>query len=261
MKAQRFNPALTLLLALILMIPATTTFAADEPAPGNAAGTIATIWVIWPKDGQTAQFEAALKQHAAWRKNAGESFTWSIYQPVVGSDLAHYVIRSGDHTWKDMDIEDGWETKAGASAEYDRQVGPYTARAEHYFAETDLKNSHWIDSNDYKYFGVSTYYTKPGMSADRMAAMDKINQAIVSAKWPYPFEVSSTIGGRGQLVIVDPMKSYADMADPTPSLMEVLAKSLGSKDAAAATFRQFGSTIDHSDYTVYAYRPDLSTPK
>ncbi|MGA9340718.1 MAG: hypothetical protein WBV61_00100 [Rhodanobacteraceae bacterium] len=261
MKARHLHFTLAAMLAMLFTFAGTTTFAADQMAAKDAPGTVATTWVMWPKEGQTQQFEAALKAHAAWRKTAGEGFTWSIYQPVVGSDLTLYVVRSGQHHWKDMDEEAAWEASSGADKKFDTDVGPYVARVEHYFSETDTKLSHWVESPDYKYFGVTEYATKPGTYGERLDAMNKIQKAIVDEKWPYPYEISNSIGGKGGMLIVDPMKSYADMADPNPSLMQVLAKSLGSDAAAAATMKQFGSTIDHSDYTVYMYRPDLSTPK
>lgn len=265
MNTHYLNPALkAILCSFLLMILATSAVAQDEKKPEKAMeapGTVATIWVIWPKAGQSSQFEAAIKKYGAWRKSAGEEFIWQIYQPVVGSDLAHYVIRSGQHTWRDMDTNAAWEMEAKASEAYEEQLGAMTDRAEHYFAETDTEHSHWIENPDYKYYGVSRYVTKPGTYGERMEAMNKIQKAVEDEKWAYPYEISYPIGGRSGMNIVTPMKGYADMADPDPSLMKIVAKSLGSESAAANTMKQFGNTIEGEDYTVYVHRPDLSTPK
>ncbi len=265
MNTRYLHPAFKAMLAsFLLMFLATSAVAQDKKKPEKAMeapGTIATIWVIWPKEGQSSQFEAAIRKYAAWRKSAGEKISWQIYQPVVGSDLGHFVIRSGQHTWKDMDSIEAWELQAKANEAYEEQVGPFTGRAEHYFAETDTKHSHWIESPDYRYFGVSSYTTKPGTYRDRMEAMNKIQKAVEDEKWAYPYEISYGIGGRSAMNIVTPMKSYADMADPDPSLMKILAKSLGSESDAADTMKQFSNTIEGVDYTVYVHRPDLSTPK
>jgi hypothetical protein len=252
------------LMTLLLMFVAATSMAQDakkETMAKEAEGNIATSWLIWPKAGQSAQFEAAIKKYAAWRKTAGEKFNWQIYQPVVGSDLAHYVIRSGQHTWQDMDTNTAWEKQAKANEEYDKQVGAFTDRAEHYFTESDTKHSHWIDSPDYKYYGVSSYRKVPGTYKERTDALNKIKKAVEDEKWAYPYEISDTIGGDNPLQIVTPMKSYADMADPDPSLMKILAKSLGSDEAAEATMKQFSSTVERSHYSIYVHRADLSTPK
>jgi hypothetical protein len=265
MKIRHLHRTMTMVLtALLLMFVATSAFAEDTKKTDkamDAPGNIATAWLIWPKAGQSSQFEAAIKKYAAWRKTAGESFHWNIYQPVVGKDLGYYVIRSGQHNWKDMDTNAAWEMKADANGEYDRQVGPYTERAEHFFGESDPKHSHWIESSDYKYFGVSSYQKVSGTYAAREEALNKIQKAVDDEKWPYPYEISDVIGGDNHMQIVTPMKSYADMADPDPSLMKILAKSLGSEEAAAATMKQFGSTVERSSYTIYVHRADLSTPK
>ncbi len=253
-----------LLISILLMACTAVAWAQDskdaKPAT-EAQGTVATVWKIWQKAGQEAQFEAAIKKYGAWRKSAGEKFVWHIYQPVVGSDLGYFIIRSGPHAWKDMDSNEAWELQAKASDAFNTTVGPYTERAEHYFSELDTKNSNWIESPDYKYFAVTNYSLKSGTYAERSEAMAKITKAVKDEKWPYPYSISDTIGGSGGMSIVTPMKSYADMADPDPSLMKILAKSLGSESAAADTFRKFGSTIKSTDHTIFLYRPDLSTPE
>jgi len=234
--------------------------AAQKPAAA-AAGNIADRWVLWPKPGHTKEFEAAVKEHAAWRKKAGEPFTWLMYQPIVGTDLTYYVIRSDDHQWKDFDTEDAWSTKAKADDAYEQQVGLHVARAVHYLEQSDNAHSQMGDLKDYKYVGVTTRHLKGGMRGEMMGALDKIQKAITDQKWPYHYRLAWLIGGENDLRIIVPAKNYADMADPDPSLHSVLAKALGSEDAASATLKQFGSSFESDDYTLYITRPDLSTQK
>jgi hypothetical protein len=230
MKARRCRSALVALLALVfVLLPGVAAIAADKAAPKAAAGNIADRWVLWPKPGEAKAFEAGVREHAAWRKKAGEPFTWVMYQPIAGSDLTYYVIRSDNHAWKDFDAEEAWSTKAKAEEAYQQQLGMHVAREEHYYEETDTAHSHWIDSKDYKYVGVTSWRLKPGARGDLMVALD-----------------------------VMPMKSYAEMADPDPSVRALLAKSLGSEDAAGATLKQFGGALEDTQYTVFAYRPDLA---
>jgi hypothetical protein len=260
MKARRCRSTLAAMMALMfVLVPGMSAMAADKAAPKTAAGNIADRWVLWPKAGETKQFEAALKEHAAWRKKAGEPFTWVMYQPIAGTDLTYYVIRSDNHTWKEFDAEDSWSTKAKSDDAYEQQLGVHVARAEHFFEETDTAHSHWVESKDYKYVGVNSWRLKSGARGDLMAALDKIQKAITDEKWPYPYRLAWLIGGDDRLRLVMPMKSYAEMADPDPSVRKLLAKSLGSEDAAGATMKQFGSALEDYQYTVFAYRPDLST--
>lgn len=252
-----------LLLALFaLNITSTSTAAADNKAAGmEEMGKIATMWLIWPKAGDEMKFENALKQHAAWRKNAGENMDWQMYQPIVGKDLGYYAIRSNSHHWKDFDANATWHKSAKADEAFNRDVGPYVDRAEHYFEETDVENSHWIESDDYRYFGVTEYSLKSGAGADRTDAIKKIHKAVTDAKWPYGYAISQPIGGENRMTVVVGYKSYADMADPDPSMAKVLTTSLGSEDAAKATLKQFGSSVEGSNYMVVEHRADLSTPK
>ena len=222
---------------------------------------VADQWVLWPKPGHTKEFEAAIKEHAAWRKKAGEPFDWLTYQPIVGTDLTYYVIRSDNHQWKDFDTEDAWSIKAKSDDAYEQQVGQYVARVEHYFEETDTAHSQWVDSPDYKYVSVTSRRLKGGTRGEMTAALDKIQKAITDEKWPYHYRIAWLVGGDDRLRIVVPMKSYAEMADPVPSVHAVLVKALGSEDAANSTMKQFSGSFDDFDHTVFAYRRDLSTQK
>jgi len=259
MNARCCRSALVAMLALLCVTLPGMTLAAGKADAKVAAGNIADRWVLWPKAGHTREFEAAVKEHAAWRKKAGEPFSWLTYQPIVGTDLTYYVIRSDNHAWKDFDTEDDWSRKAKSDEAYEQQVGVHVDRVEHFFEETDKDHSHWTESKDYKYVGVTSMRLRPGMRADMSAALDKVQKAVNDEKWPYPYRLGWLIGGEDRLRLVVPMKSYAEMADPDPSIRKVLAKSLGSEDAAGATLKQFSSSFEGVDYTVFAYRPDLST--
>ena len=262
MKIFKFKGLLiTLLLALFAFAIAPGSAAEKKAAGTEETGDISTTWLMWPKAGDGAKFESALKQHAAWRKSAGEGFDWRIYQPVVGQDLGYYVVRSTSHHWKDFDAQAEWGKTAKADEAFGRDVGPFLERTEHYFDETDVKDSHWIESDDYRYFGVTDYAPKSGTGADREDAIKKIHKAVTDAKWPYGYMIEYAIGGADQMSVIVGFKSYADMADPDPSMAKVLATSLGSEDAAKATLKKFSSSVEGSSYTVYEFRPELSTPK
>lgn len=262
MNAHHLRQTLGVLLALLFAICGSYASAAEKTAAKGpaAAGNLADRWVLWPKPGHEKEFEAAAKEYVAWRKKNGDPFSWSAYQPVVGSDLNFYVFRSDDHQWKDLDAEDAWEMKSGANDAYDKQVGIHVDKVAHYFEEFDAAHSHMVgDPKDYKYFSVITRNLQSGSRGEAMAAIDKIHKALTDQKWPYPYRLGWSVGGKDSLRIVLPMKNYADMADPNPSLYQVLEKALG-KDDAAATLKQFGTAFEFSDHTVVTMRPDLSTP-
>ncbi len=263
MKARNLRQALGVMLALFFAVCGSYASAAEKAAakvPAAAAGNIADRWVVWPKAGHEKEFEASVKEFVAWRKKNGDPFSWVAYQPVVGSDLNFYVFRSDDHQWKDLDAEDAWEMKAGANEAYDKMLSMHVEKAAHYFEEIDAAHSHIVgDLKDYKYFSVITRNVKSGSRGEAMAAIDKIHKALSEQKWPHPYRLAWSVGGKDSLRLVFPMKSYADLADPNPSVYQVLEKALG-KDDAAATLKQFGTSLEFSDHTIAGVRPDLSTP-
>jgi hypothetical protein len=259
MQARQFQLLAGWMLAVSGALCASGAMAADAAAA--APGHVTDTWIFWPKDGQGLKFEAAVKEHAAWRKGAGEGFTWSVYEPVVGQDLSYYVIRTTGHQWQDFDANEDWAAKSKAVDVFEKKLGPYVARMEHYFGEIDLDNSHYADSSDYKYYYVSEMHVELGARAELMTALSTIHKALVDEKWPYSYLIEWTTGGKESMNLVVPMKGYADLADPKPSVREVLTKTLGSQGAAAAVVRQFNRSFDSALSTVYVYRPDLSTPK
>jgi hypothetical protein len=262
MKARYFQHLLGLALALLIAFFAGNTIAADKPAAkAPPPGNIADRWVLWPKAGHEMAFEAAVKEYVAWLKKAGDPFTWTGYQPVVGNDLTYYVFRSENHVWKDFDAEDAWREKAKDNENFMRILGPHVEKTTHYFEETDAEHSHMIgEPSDYKFFSVTTRNLKSGSRAEAMAAIDKIHKAFTEQKWPYPYRLAWMIGGNGGLRVVFPMKNWAGMNDPSPSVKDVLSKALGP-DEAAATLKQFGSLLEYADQTIVVVRPDLSTQK
>src|SRR5438445_1117170 len=244
MKARYLQPALGLLLALVCTASGSIATAADKPAAKAATGNVADRWVLWVKPGHEKEFEAGAKEHVAWRKSAGEPFSWAAYQPIVGTDLTYYVFRSDDHQWKDLDADDAWSMKAKADDAYEKQVAPHVAKVAHFFEETDSAHSHMTgDPKDYKYFQVITRNLKSGSRGDAMAAIDKVHKALTEQKWPYPYRLAWQVGGKDSLRIIFPTKNYAGMTDPSPSFFEVLTNALGAEDAAA-TQKQFGSSFE-----------------
>ncbi len=247
----------TAIVAALALVAGFAPALAEEEAPGE----IATVWMFWVTPGHAAEFEAGVKAHAAWRKSAGEGLEWRVYQPVVGKDLEHYVIRSSGHHWQDLDVQAAWETSTKAQAKYMEQVGAHVARVEHYLARADAKHSRWEESEDYRYFGVSSLRLAPGAYGKMTEALDKVHKAATERNWARSYSIAWTIGGEGRMTVVTPYKSYADMAEPETPFMKLLADSVGSEEAARATMEQLQGSFKDSNYTIYEIRSDLSTPK
>lgn len=252
---------LALIAALVLTPWAIHAQAQAKGEAQDQPGNIASTWILWTKPGPQADFEAAIKTHAAWRKQAGEPMQWRIYAPVAGDDLERYVIRSGGHHWSDFDAAADWELKAQAGATYEAQVGGHVAHVAHHFAEDDSAHSYLLEERDYRYFGVNLIRFNPGAESDFFSALKTVVAAAKAGKWPRSWSVSHLIGGSDDIVVVWPYTSYADMQRIEPGFAAVLAKQVGSEEEARSILDRLGAAIEHSEYTVYEYRPDLSTPE
>lgn len=239
--------------------------AAAAPAASAAApampGKLADFWTFWPKAGHEAQFEAAMKSHLAWRKQAGEGWTWEAYQPAVGTDLAHYLFRSGQRRWADFDAQQTWEAANKASDAFNRDVAPHIERYEHSIEEEAYDISHWVDGPDYRYFQVQTHNVKAGANAAIYEAAAAIHNALQAGGWTGSYAIAREISGRGAFKLAFPYTSYAAMEDPQPGFMEVLAKGAGSAESAQALMQKFDGAVESTDTTIYVTRPDLSTQK
>lgn len=248
--------SLMLALAALLAAPVVAQAPAERPP-----GELASFYSVWPMAGHEMQFEAAIKEHVAWRKQAGEGWTWEVYVPVLGTDMANYVFRSGDHHWADFDANDAWEMTSKADEMFQKSVAPHVARYEHTIAVEDYEHSHWVMAEDYKYFRVTEYELNSGAASAIREAIDTIHKGLMAGGWQRSYAISRTIGGTGGLTIVGPYRSWAEMEDPKPSMIEVLGKGVGSEAAAKAALQKFGDGIKKSNTSIYMARPDLSTPK
>lgn len=234
--------------------------AATAAAPASP-GKLADFWTFWPKAGHEAQFEAAMKSHLAWRKQAGEGWMWEAYQPTVGTDLARYVFRAGQRHWADFDAQQAWEAANKASEAFNRDVSPHLEHYEHSIEEEVYENSHWVDGPDYRYIQVQTHKVKAGANDAILAASAAIHQALQAGGWTGSYAVAREISGSGAFKLAFPYTSYAAMEGPQPGFMEVLAKGAGSAAAAQALLQKVDDAVESMDTTIYVLRPELSTQK
>lgn len=246
------------LLVLVAMLALSPLLAAAQESMSK--NNVSTAWVIWPKAGQTQQFEAAIRKHAAWRKQAGEGFIWNIYQPIVGDDLAYYTIFSGGHAWADFDANQKWSTDSKATDAFNRDVGPLVERVSHYFYTNEDDISHWNVTTQYPMYEVTRMKLGPGQYGNFRAAVSKAREAAAAQKFGGNWLLRSVTGGSDNMTLVIPYGSYADMAGPSPNFMQMMAKHMGGQDKAVKNMTAIQSAIEAGDTTVYAHRPDLSTP-
>lgn len=220
---------------------------------------LADVWIMVPKDGQSAKFETAFKSHLKYRQKQQDPRVWNTYTPVVGRDISFYVVRSCCLSWGDLDSYQQWSDKAKVLEHWNKNVAPLVSSYEHYFNELDFANSHWPESNDgMKYFAVTQYRVKMGKRGSIVEGKKTLSDYAKAMKWPYYWSWSDQIGGKENLSLVIPYNNYADMAPPEVSFYQAIVKHLKSEDKAKEIFKQWSGNFKSTDYTIYRYRPDLS---
>ncbi|MGI8560269.1 MAG: hypothetical protein ACR2J7_02285 [Luteimonas sp.] len=100
----------------------------------------------------------------------------------------------------------------------------------------------------------------PGQYGNFRREVTALRNAATAQKWSGNWSLASITGGDDDMILAIPLRNYADMAGPEPSIMEMMAKQMGGMDKAAKTMTGIQSAVAAGDTTVYMHRPDLSTP-
>lgn len=251
------------LVMLVTMLALVPLFAVAQESTQKPASkqNVGSIWMMWVKPGQSDNFEKAFRQHAAWRKKSGENMRWQVFEPVAGDDMAHYVVYTGNHAWSEFDDNEKWDTDRKATDTFVEQVGASIDRYAHYFGTDEEDLSYWPEAaSNFSLLEVTELTFAPGKYGDFRKALVAFKKAAEAQEWSHYWSYSSQIGGSTDATVVFPHANYADMAQPTPSFMDMLGKQLGGKDKAIATMTELQASIADSNTTLYRYRPDLSTP-
>lgn len=244
----------SLLGPVLLLIPLALWAQDDERAP------LSDVWYMVPKQGMAPQFEAAMKTHMAFRADAGDSRQWEAYDAAVGGNPMIYQWRAGGQNWADMDAYAEEEEQNGYAANFMENVDQYVDHYHHYIEESEYETSNWPqDLGQHPYYGVTTWNRKQGAFMESDAARKKLSEVALEGGWESRWLWHSRIGGRPALMIATPYESYADMAPPEQPFFEFVAEQLDSEEEAGKLFQAFAAGFTDSNYTIWTYRPDLSS--
>jgi len=226
-------------------------------------GSLAEVWVMTAKPGQQANFEAALKQQVAVRAQNHDPRRWNAYVPVTGDQLNRYVLRTCCFAWADQDAYTEWTNSTPAvMGDWFEHVDQYVEKYEHYFSEMDVDNSNWVSADTpVKYIGVTDYTIDPTKGVEFTSARVELSQIALNQGWSAGgrhWAWISQIGGAPKVSLALPFSSFANMAPEGPQFMEFLLEQMGA-DATAALIAKFASGTAGSNYTIWEFRPDLSS--
>ncbi|MGB5580541.1 MAG: hypothetical protein WBM68_08265 [Woeseia sp.] len=221
------------------------------------------VWLVMPKKGMEAKFDAAVMAHMKWREKQGESRDWQAYNVVLGDNPGMYMFRAGSFDWPQMDgylKEDG---EKGFGKHWNENVHQYVDHYHHYFERMDYEHSYWPeDENDFQYYGVTTWVWKEDAGNEASEARKMISKMLMDEGWGEMgnnWLWHSRIGGKPELKIVTGFKKFADMAPAEVSMFEFLTEKMGSPEAVRAKFDEFGSGFSSSNYTLWMHNESLST--
>ncbi|NOX52513.1 MAG: hypothetical protein GXP16_18575, partial [Gammaproteobacteria bacterium] len=229
----------TIVAGLVLFITSSTLWAdqAKETAI-LAPASLNDVWIMAPKQGMQEQFEAAVREHVKFRVKAGDSRAWQVYSATIGGKTPRYQLRYCCFNWDEQDSYAAEDLKRGYSVDWNANVNQYVDQYEHYLEIAEWDNSHWPEGmGQYMYYGVTTWELKRGVGSGPDEARKQISQIALTKGWADAgnrWLWHSRIGGTPTLMLIEPFKDYADMAPSQASLIDYLAKHMGSAEKAKA---------------------------
>ena len=109
-----------LLLAVLCVSAPQSPVAAEE----DMALLVTEEWSIPAKVGYSSEFMDALREHAIWRRDNGDPWTWKFYSSQAGKEDAGVLMRSSDHEYADVAyVHSEFNKKAGKH--WEETVAPY----------------------------------------------------------------------------------------------------------------------------------------
>jgi hypothetical protein len=222
------------------------------------ANNLARIYFVKVKTGHGDEFAAALKEHTEWRKQAGDPWTWYVYHVINGQNLGDFVIRSGGHTWADLDSYE--EFLAKGSVEFNKKVGPHMESISSAITADDTTNVNWYPNNDdVNLLSVITYQLKPGHGPAFAQVVNKYHNAIKdnNREGYYSFAWKVNGGSGPSVSLVLPYKNWAEMQGPEESFDAFMERVLGSEEAQKLS-DEISSTYHSVESAVVRVRRDLS---
>lgn len=240
--------ALASAVAVLSAIPSVSVLAQEKP------GNITLVTEMTPKPGSEKQFEAGLKQLAAWYASNNDPQGRAVFMQITGEKAGTYsVVRRWMH-WADLDKPSGQYR-----AEFDKAMGDTLATyaLKVYEEIPELDHPANLD-RPAKYYEIDTFHV-PLDKQDRFAAtVGRLREAIEKTKSPMDVSwLRLTEGGEfGTWVLAIGHNSSADFGSPSPD--EVLDKAFGA--AETDTIASEISTLigGHFSEEVIMFRPDLS---
>ena len=222
----------------------------------SQATNLAETYKMVPKAGMSSQVESALKAHAEWRIANGDSWTWNLYQEIVGHGFGTFYARSGGHSWADFDEYD----LPGSSAHFNQTVTPLLESLSNTITAVDTTVINWPDEDEFTLFQIINYDLKPGGGMDFSAAIKKYHSAIMEKNDQIHYVFAWTVFGNDgteDVAGVFPQNNWGGFAPSDPAVEQIMIEVYGEEEAGKIR-AQLGGSFRSTTNSVLLYRPDLS---
>ena len=224
---------------------------------GAEAQDLARIYTVSPAEG--ADLEAAIREHAQWRQENGDPWTWGVYEVVNGEDLGSFVIRSGNHSWADFDAYEQGAFAEAAGANYEATMAPAVGSISSVIMAADTAHRRLPESfENIQLYAVITWHLLPDKVQDFQEAIGQVHDAIVQTDWPTHYAFASPVNGADgpQMSLVIFHENWADFEEPEKTFDQMLAEVYGEE--AGAIFEKFAASYRWEENFILRIRPDLS---
>lgn len=253
----RYRSALAAFASLSLL--ALGCLAAEPSAAKAPAGELLLeYWTVTPKPGMELQFEKALTEHAQWRRDHKDPWTWYVSAEAYGPETGTYFIRSDGHTWTELGAYDASNFSSQANENWDTTVGPYVAKIQGSILEWLPAVSHWNTNVSTRVARLQTMYLKQGMEEQFLKVLTEFKKAADEAKWPYYWGYARSVTGPTPcytLVMAKP--NFAGFEAPKPSFPDAIDGVLG-KGATNKLLAEAAACVTSSNVTFAVAQPQYT---
>lgn len=228
--------------------------------PAQAQDTVARNYSMMPKDGMAAQFEVALKNHLEWRRANGDPWTWLVSTLETGQGLGEVSVRTSGHSFADFDAYDADFGPKGLQ-HFQATVSPLL---ESVSSTIDVTNESISkrppEGRTLGFVTVNTFHIRPHMQQQFNEVVNRANQILIELDWPYYWVWTSPVSGNDtgpQSSVVVLYENWAEMAEPDPPMLAVLAQEMG-QDGFEEWLAAFNESIRGQEVYTRRIRADLA---
>ena len=246
----------TLLVALFFLLPTAAL------AQAMSGGNLAQLVMIDVRDGHEHEFQEGLKRHMTVAEEQGNPSAWMVFETMTGENTGTFMAGTFGHEWADFDMTPADPQAAEMSFMTNVQPHVKSAQVSFWTLRPDLSTADPSADTDgpSRFAQVFHYMPTPAGAMTAEQAFARVTEMATAAEWPGKWMVYQLVnGGPGpHYVVVIEAESFADMAEPSPSMFEMIAEQMGSQEEAMAFFQEFASSLAAQSSEMIAFRSDLS---